>query len=161
MPENHAANSLNEETQLRNIRKVQVNAQVTFAIYVLETLALALCFVLWFLLRKNEISMTLVVISFYVLLPYTFLMNTDYNKNLITEHGFLNTIRNALRLPCYVEDTNKSENKPSLNTKKEENQEDKKAANSSPLSKTCGKEMRSSLQYNLNHSSIPVQEKYI
>ena len=161
MPKNYAANSLNEETQLRNIRKVQVNAQVTFAIYVLETLALALCFVLWFLLRKNEISMTLVVILFYVLLPYTFLMNTDYNKNLITEYGFLNTIRNVLRLPCYTDDTNKSENTPSPNTKKDENQKDIEVTNSLPISKARVKEMRRSFQDNLNPSSVTVLEKYV
>ena len=88
-------------------------------------------------------------------------MNTDYNKNLITEHGFLNTIRNTLRLPCHTKDTNESENKPSLNTTKDENQKDKEATNSLPISKTRVKEMRRSFQDNLNHSSIPDPEKYI
>ena len=103
--------------------------------------------------------MTLVVISFYVLLPYTFLMNTDYNKNLITEYGFLNTIRNALRLPCHVDDTNESENTPSPNTKKEEIQKAKEETNSLPISKTRVKEMRSSLQGNQNPCLIPVPER--
>ena len=88
-------------------------------------------------------------------------MNTDYNKNLITEYGFLNTIRNALRLPCYVKDTNDGENKPSPYTKKEEKEKDKEATNSLPISKTRVKEMSRSFQDNLNHSSIPVLEKYI
>ena len=86
-PENRAANGLSEENQLRNIRKVQVNAQVTFAIYILETVALASVVILWFAIRKNELSVTLAFVSFYVVLPYTFLMNTSHNKNLITDHG--------------------------------------------------------------------------
>ena len=111
-PENRAANGLSEENQLRNIRKVQVNAQVTFAIYILETLALVSVFVFWFMIRKNEISMTISFISFYVILPYTFLMNTDYNKNLVTEYGFFNTIRNALRLPCSGKETKEKQTSP-------------------------------------------------
>ena len=88
-------------------------------------------------------------------------MNTDYNKNLITENGFSNTIRNALRLPFYAKDTNESENKPSPYTKKEENQKDKEATNSLPISKTRVKEMSRLFHDNSNHSSIPVPEKYI
>ena len=102
-PDNNAANCLPLDTQMRNIRKVQVNAQVTFAIYILETVALASVVILWFAIRKNELSATLSFVSFYVVLPYTFLMNTSHNKNLITEHGFLNTIRNAIQIPCNFE----------------------------------------------------------
>ena len=88
---------------MRNIRKVQVNAQVTFAIYILETVALASIVILWLAIGKNEISVTLAFVFFYVALPYTFLMNTSHNKKLITEHGFLNTIRNAIQMPCNFE----------------------------------------------------------
>ena len=103
--------------------------------------------------------MTLVVISFYVLLPYTFLMNTDYNKNLITEYGFLNTIRNALRLPCFVDETNGSENKPSLDTKKEENRKNNVETNSLPASKTRVKETKRSHQGDQNPCLNPAPER--
>ena len=123
-PENRAANGLSEENQLRNIRKVQVNAQVTFAIYILETLALVSVFVFWFMIRKNEISMTISFISFYVILPYTFLMNTDYNKNLVTEYGFFNTIRNALRFPCNGKETKENQTSPENNIGKQQQGEE-------------------------------------
>ena len=158
-PENHAANGLSEETQLRNIRKVQVNAQVTFAIYILETLALVSVVVVWFMIRKNEISMTISFISFYVILPYTFLMNTDYNKNLITEYGFFNTIRNALRFPCYVKTT--KENQTSPEKKMEEQQEKGETAGPLSASKTRVKEIRILLEDKLNYSSIQSPDIFI
>ena len=158
-PENHAANGLSEETQLRNIRKVQVNAQVTFAIYILETLALVSVVVVWFMIRKNEISMTISFISFYVILPYTFLMNTDYNKNLITEYGFFNTIRNALRFPCYVKTT--KEDQTSSEKKMEEPQENKEIAGPLSASETRVKEIRILLEDKLNYSSIQSPDIFI
>ena len=158
-PGNHAANGLSEEGQLRNIRKVQVNAQVTFAIYVLETLALVSVVVVWFMIRKNEISMTISFISFYVMLPYTFLMNTDYNKNLITEYGFFNTIRNALRLPCYVKASKENQTRPEK--KLEEDQEVKESTGPLSASETRVKEIRISLEDKLNYSSIQSPDIFI
>ena len=151
-PENHAANGLSAESQLRNIRKVQVNAQVTFAIYILETLALVSVVIVWFMIRKNEISMTISFISFYVLLPYTFLMNTDYNKNLITEYGFFNTIRNALRIPCYAKVVTESQTRPEKKVGKQ--QEVEESAGPLSASKSRVKEIRISLEDKLNYSSI-------
>ena len=101
-----------------------MNAQVTFAIYILETLALVSVFVFWFMIRKNEISMTISFISFYVILPYTFLMNTDYNKNLVTEYGFFNTIRNALRFPCNGKETKENQTSPENNIGKQQEGEE-------------------------------------
>ena len=40
-------------------------------------------------------SLTLGVLWFMVILPYTFLMNTSHNKNLVTDEGWWNTIRNT------------------------------------------------------------------
>ena len=44
-------------------------------------------------------TMTLGIMWFHVILPYTFLMNTSHNKRLVTDEGWWNTIRNTLRLP--------------------------------------------------------------
>ena len=158
-PENHAANGLSAESQLRNIRKVQVNAQVTFAIYILETLALVSVVIVWFMIRKNEISMTISFISFYVLLPYTFLMNTDYNKNLITEYGFFNTIRNALRIPCYAKVVTESQTRPEKKVGKQ--QEVEESAGPLSASKSRVKEIRISLEDKLNYSSIQSPDIFI
>ena len=158
-PGNHAANGLSEESQLRNIRKVQVNAQVTFAIYILETLALVSVVVVWFMIRKNEISMTISFISFYVILPYTFLMNTDYNKNLITEYGFFNTIRNALRFPCCVKVTKENQTSPEKKIGKQREVEESVGPLSA--SETRVKEIRISLEDKLNYSSIQGPDIFI
>ena len=158
-PENHAANGLSTESQLRNIRKVEVNAQVTFAIYILETLALVSVVIVWFMIRKNEISMTISFISFYVLLPYTFLMNTDYNKNLITEYGFFNTIRNALRIPCYAKVVTESQTRPEKKVGKQ--QEVEESAGPLSASKSRVKEIRISLEDKLNYSSIQSPDIFI
>ena len=99
--DNLAVNSLPEPAQTRNIRKVKVNAQVTFIIYILETIANFSIFVIWFFINKRNstMTMTLGIMWFHVILPYTFLMNTSHNKRLVTDEGWWNTIRNTLRLP--------------------------------------------------------------
>ena len=95
--DNLAVKSLSEHAQARNIRKVKVNAQMTFVIYILETVA-NISIYIPILLSKNRsnssMSLTLGVLWFMVILPYTFLMNTSHNKNLVTDEGWWNTIRN-------------------------------------------------------------------
>ena len=95
--DNLAAKSLSEHAQARNIRKVKVNAQMTFVIYVLETVAnISIYIPILFVYRSNSsMSLTLGVLWFMVILPYTFLMNTSHNKNLVTDEGWWNTIRNT------------------------------------------------------------------
>ena len=81
---------------MRNMRKVKINAQVAFALYILETVGQVLVFVLWIIIGQTEAGMTLAVTLYYVVLPYTFLMNTSHNKNLLIDYGWMNTIRNVL-----------------------------------------------------------------
>ena len=81
---------------MRNLRKAKVNSQVTFAIYILETVGQLSVFVLWIIIGQKEVGITLAVILYYVVLPYTFLMNTSHNKNLLIDEGWMNTIRNVL-----------------------------------------------------------------
>ena len=145
---------------MRNIRKVQVNAQVTFAIYILETVALASVVILWFAIRKNELSATLSFVSFYVVLPYTFLMNTPHNKNLITEHGFLNTIRNAIQMPCNFEKRT-VEDGDGLAKGGNERQKHNKLDSIKATSKSHVKEISISLDDKLNHSSMENPDIYI
>ena len=159
-PDNDAANCLPLDTQMRNIRKVQVNAQVTFAIYILETVALASVVILWFAIRKNELSVTLAFVSFYVVLPYTFLMNTSHNKNLITEHGFLNTIRNAIQMPCNLEKLT-VEDGDGLAKGGNERQKHNKLDSIKATSKSHVKEISISFDDKLNYSSIESPDIYI
>ena len=98
--DNIAARSLSKMRQTRNVRKVKVNAQVTFVIYILETVANLSIFIVWFFVNhgNNNLTLTLSVLWFNVILPYTFLMNTSHNKNLVADEGWWNTIRNTFGL---------------------------------------------------------------
>ena len=90
-----AASTLPEEVQQHNVRKVVVNAKVTFGIWVLETVAFAIVALLFVILRLNKITTTLVIILSYVVLPYIFLVNTSDNKKVWIDNGFAKMIRNV------------------------------------------------------------------
>ena len=68
--DNLAAKSLSEPRQIRNVRKVKVNAQVTFVIYILESVANFSIFVVWFFVnqRNSNLTLTLGVLWFNVIL---------------------------------------------------------------------------------------------
>ena len=88
-----ATSTLPEAVQQHNVKKVVVNAKVTFGIWIVETVALAVVALLFVVLRLNKITTTLVMILFYVLLPYIFLVNTSDNKQVWIDNGFAKMIR--------------------------------------------------------------------
>ena len=92
---------LAKSIQIRNQRKVKVNAQVTFVIYVLETVANLSIFIVWIFIHgySSEVTVTMGVMWFHVILPYIFLMNTSHNKNLLIDDGWWNTVKNAIGIP--------------------------------------------------------------
>ena len=90
-----ATSALPEAVQQHNVKKVVVNAKVTFGIWILETVALAIVTLLFVILRLNKITTTLVMILFYVVLPYIFLVNTSDNKRVWIDNGFAKMIRNV------------------------------------------------------------------
>ena len=90
-----ATSTLPEAVQQHNVKKVEVNAKVTFGIWILETVALAIVTLLFVILRLNKITTTLVMILFYVVLPYIFLVNTSDNKQVWIDNGFAKMIRNV------------------------------------------------------------------
>ena len=83
------------------MRKVTVNAHVTFFLWILETLANVSIIIVWmFIYGKTTFeTLTLSMLLYYVILPNSFLMNTSHNKHLIVDNGLWNTIRNATGLP--------------------------------------------------------------
>ena len=89
---------LAKDIQIRNRRKVKVNAQVTFVIYILETIANLSIFIVWTMVHgsSSEVTVTMGVMWFHIVLPYIFLMNTSHNKNLLIDDGWWNTVKNAL-----------------------------------------------------------------
>ena len=97
-PDNLAVNMLAEVVQIRNVRKVKVNAQVTFVIYVLEFIANWSIAIVWTLVHgsSSEITITMGLMWFHVILPYIFLMNTSHNKDLLIDDGWWNTLNNTV-----------------------------------------------------------------
>ena len=76
---------------------------MTFVIYILEVVANLTIFVVWFFIHQktSDYALTLSVLWFHVILPYTFLMNTSHNKNVVLDEGWWNTIRNTLGISAH------------------------------------------------------------
>ena len=97
--DNLAANCLNEDTQNRNIRKVAVNARIAAVIWGLEIIA-NFCFALiWVFLvgTSSKEGLTNSIIWYYVILPYTHLTNTSYNKDRVVDDGWKSVILNSVQ----------------------------------------------------------------
>ena len=80
---------------------MKVNSQVTVVIATLETFGNIISFLTWAIWTKitgGNPSFLMVfqgLLLNFVLLPYTFLMNTRYNKNRIIEGGWKVVIQNV------------------------------------------------------------------
>ena len=106
-PNNRAANSLAKDIQIRNVRKVKVNANITCIMWIMEWLGNLSLLLTWSLrhghVYSNVFDGTMITTIFYfwyyVLIPNLYLMNTGHNKDLIIDEGFVSTIRNGLRIP--------------------------------------------------------------
>ena len=93
---NANAAELPESTNNRNLRRMKISCQVTAAISLLEIIGNIFCTMIWLLMAKyvgNE-SLLLGLTLYFILLPYTFLMNTDDNRNLVVEDGWHMVIKN-------------------------------------------------------------------
>ena len=95
--DNVAAKSLSRDTQLRNMRIVAVNAKVTFVLWLLEFLAVFFIAMAWVFIAGSTTFGTLTnsMIWLHVLIPYTFLMNTSYNKGRIIDEGWKTVVLNS------------------------------------------------------------------
>ena len=76
-----------------------VNAQITAMISSIEFIfATVHLITVWVVGGVDSLMLILIevmyMILFMVVSPYTFLMNSDYNKNRIIEHGWINVMKN-------------------------------------------------------------------
>ena len=105
-PNNRAANSLSKVNQERNVRNVEVNAEITMMIWILETVANFCLIIGWIVSggKPNFNNLTILILWYYIILPYTFLMNTSYNKDRIIDTSWKNVILNIFIKPykCFV-----------------------------------------------------------
>ena len=97
--DNLAANSLTFDVQNRNVKKVHIRAKVNFAIWVWESISMAVLFLVSRILQNYELTMTFFILFFYVAIPFIFLTNSPENHDRLVDVGLLKSIRNTLRLP--------------------------------------------------------------
>ena len=108
-PDNLAVQCLASDIQVRNVRKVHINANVTFIIWILEWLANINCSIIAWLFAQDiqffrffghtSVFLLFALIWYYVILPYTYLMNTSHNKKRIIDDGLVSVLRNLFRPP--------------------------------------------------------------
>ena len=86
---------------MRNLRKLKVNADVTFAIWILECFGYFVIVIVWAIgaFLKVDIILEYIIVVYYVMLPHTYLMNTSHNKDRIIDEGLKTIIKNALHIP--------------------------------------------------------------
>ena len=79
------------------MRIVAVNAKVTFVLWLLEFLAVFFIALAWVFIAGSTTLGTLTnsMIWLHVLIPYTFLMNTSYNKGRIIDEGWKTVVQNS------------------------------------------------------------------
>ena len=95
-----AAQSLGTLVQARNTRKVKINANVTFFIWILEWVANISIVIAWvFASKYTNTFPEFGLFWYYLVLPNTYLMNTSHNKERIIDDGLKTTIRNAFGAP--------------------------------------------------------------
>ena len=93
VPGNLAALSLEPDVQQRNVRKVEVNAKITFSIWVMEMFSMALLFAVGVIMNMKELASVINLLIYYIIIPLTFLMNTPDRKDRLIDIGFLSMIR--------------------------------------------------------------------
>ena len=101
--DNAAARSLSEVNQRHNMKLVALNARVTFVVWILETIANISVLTLWMFVYGATSFGTLTnsMMWYYLIISYTFLMNTSYNKDRIIEDGWKIVIMNSLMSIIY------------------------------------------------------------
>ena len=118
-PHNLAANALASNVQQRNLRRVDINTNIIFAIWILETASVLVMFVVWIIFQKKELTTTLIFLFWYVAIPLTFLMNNSDNKDLMANIGLLDIVRSTFGIPL----KNISEPKENVSTVADESNE--------------------------------------
>ena len=99
--ENIAVKCLSKDIQMRNLRKLKVNADVTFVIWILEWVGYVFIMTsfIFVALLKINILLDVAIVVYYVMLPHSYLMNTSHNKDRIIDEGLKNIIKNVLHIP--------------------------------------------------------------
>ena len=93
---NIASKKLGDKSNEMNLRKLHINAQVTAMTTLIETLG-DITFFIHLHYNKSSLQIFLhSIIKRFLIMPYTFLMNTSHNKDRILENGWINVLRNMV-----------------------------------------------------------------
>ena len=93
-----ARNGLPNQRQIRTQRKVKVNAQITFVLWLIESLTTIVILIITLAVGSfGQTTLTLNMILYLIALPYGYLANTSDNKNRIVDEGWLNVGENMLK----------------------------------------------------------------
>ena len=94
-------NALTHRTQEDDLatKKIRVNAQVTFVTSILEMICTFLTMIVVVIFKTATFPVIIsIMITYLILLPCAFLMNTSHNKRRVIEHGWRNVLRNTFGL---------------------------------------------------------------
>ena len=87
---------MESDIQNENIKRAQINAKITFAIWVLEMLSFVVMIVVAKIWKNFEITLTFFIFFLHVALPFTFLKNSSENKQRLMDVSVLNIIQNFI-----------------------------------------------------------------
>ena len=89
------AESLSEDINQYNMKKVRVNAQVKMMVSFIEAFVnMAYVIVRYFTIRTSFGTLMIQNMLYMIILPYFSLMNTSYNKDRIIDKGWKNIFKN-------------------------------------------------------------------
>ena len=95
-----ASKCLSRDQNQLNMKKLKVNAQVTATTSFIEmSINIAYIIFVWYNKGTTFSSLIVGMISYQIILPYVFLMNTSHNKNRIVELGWKNVLMNIIGRP--------------------------------------------------------------
>ena len=93
------------DQQNANLRRVAVNAQVTAFLSISEVTGFTIIGIITLVTSSKTVAKVLFPLLECILLPASFLINTEENKLQLIEHGWLNILFNTLNIfnifnPC-------------------------------------------------------------
>lgn len=155
VPASHLSDNANEI----NMKKLQVNAQVTYFTSLLELIGNA-TIVIHVVYTKSATFSTLIhnMVFYCILSPHAFLMNTSHNKYRIVEYGWKNVICNLFRTVSKID----KRNDVSASNRRNENSETDNSKPSIELHTSISKNQTFNNAQNTtsdiqNHTSQPVR----
>ena len=80
------------------MRRVQINAQVTAMITLLETIGTLAIMIINFVVQYNQYTLRILfAMLHFICLPYIFLVNTRENKNRLVDQGWRNLLLDSIQ----------------------------------------------------------------